>query len=198
MRTATTTAREAVEAGASTLCGSGSGAALRHSAKSCDRSYSASSPLMRLSSSGAHCKGSGHYTGSAPPPAAPASCDQPLGPSSIPPLMKFSAWKISGQAVRSKMKSESLLESELSGVCSKIFIRLDIRHICVVIDWDAPKFSPPIAHRPSPIAHRHRPSPIAHRPSPIACAPAPMVHVHRPTCSTAPHAPSIAQPSNHS
>ena len=78
-----------------------------------------------------------------------------------------------GQTVRSKMKTESLLESELSGVCSEIFIGLDIRHFCIVINWDAPKFSSPIAHPPIRLSAHHLCT-GAHRPR----AP--------PTCSTAP------------
>ena len=87
-----------------------------------------------------------------------------------------------GQTVRSKMKTESLLESELSGVCSEIFIGLDICHICVVIDLDAPKFSSPIAHPPiRPSAHRLCAG--AHRPR------APPHVQHRPTCTA--HRPTV-------
>jgi len=140
-----------------------------------------------------------------------AHCPSPIRPSPIRPfahspnraddeILRVKLLDREGQTVRSKTKSESVLESERSGVHSKIFIGLDIHHLrchrpgvlrhAMLENVHHPiRPSPMIAHRPfahrppahSPIAHPPiHPSPIAHRPRPPPIAHRPFAHRQSP------------------
>jgi len=75
----------------------------------------------------------------------------------------------------SKMKSESLLESELSGVCSKIFIRLDIVTFASASTAMLEKFP----HRPRPSTLALAPSTLPLRPLSTGLDAPPNAHLGR-------------------